>query len=147
MIPLKISLYLGPAAPLLPNWAIVRVAVKKAGALTGGSLPWTVLRITRDSDAQELAVGMTDRRGEGVLAVPGQGQGANQNGGGAVVATTVDATVTAFFDPGNLQQPDSWLPDPDVVLDDPGAGTLKKTSAAVKLGRGTLSVLSMEINV
>jgi hypothetical protein len=89
---------------------------------------------------------MSDKRGEAVLAVAGLGQSANQNGGGAVVATTVDATVTGLFDPSNLQQPKDWLPDPDTVLHNLGDTTLKKNTKTVKIGRGTLSVLTMEIN-
>jgi hypothetical protein len=146
MVPQDIPVYMAPSATLLPNWAVVRVAVKKAGTITDERLPWTVLRITRDSDAALLATGMSDKRGEAVLAVAGLGQSANQNGGGAVVATTVDATVTGLFDPSNLQQPKDWLPDPDTVLHNLGDTTLKKNTKTVKIGRGTLSVLTMEIN-
>jgi hypothetical protein len=146
MVPQDVPVFVAPAAPLLPNWAVVRVAVKKAGA-ANDRLPWTVLRMTRDSDGSVLATGMSDKRGEGVLAVAGLGQSANQNGGGAVVAITLDATVTALFDPNNLNQPKQWLPDPDVVLQNIAAATLKKDTKAVKIGRGTLSTLTMEINV
>jgi hypothetical protein len=145
MVPQDIPVYMAPAAPLQPNWAVVRIAVKKGA--TDERLAWTVLRITRNSDGAVLATGMSDQRGEAVLAVAGLGQSANQNGGGAVVATTVDATVTALFDPTNLQQPKDWLPDPDTVLQNLGAAALKKKTKGVKIGRGTLSVLTMEINV
>jgi hypothetical protein len=146
MVPQDVPVYVAPSAPLLPNWAVVRIAVKKAGT-ADERLAWTILRMTRDSDGSVLATGMSDTRGEAVLAVPGLGQAANQNGGGAVVATTVDATVTALFDPSNLSQPKQWLPDPDVVLQNIGAATLKKATKAVKIGRGTLSTLTMEISV
>lgn len=148
MIPQDVLLYPGPAAVLGFNWAIVRISVMKNGSdPTGPGLPWAVLRLTRDSDGAELATGLCDRRGEGVLAVPGAGQSTNPAGGGAVVTATVDATVTAYFDPGNATQTSQWLPDPDDVLKNVNNAGLKKATQAVKVGRGTLSDFVMPIAV
>jgi hypothetical protein len=143
MLAQDVVLYSAPAAPVLPNWAVLRIAVRKAG--TDAGLPWAVLRVTRDSDGSVLATGMSDVRGEALLAVPGLGQSANQNGGGAVVATVIDTTVTAFFDPQNLNQPKDWLPDPDVVLQNLANPALKKATQAAKIGRGTMSSLTIPI--
>lgn len=150
MIPQDVAMYPGPAAALGFNWAVVRVRVCKTGSAPGDpGLPWAVLRMTRDSDASEVATGLCDGRGEGVLAVPGAGQSANGGAGAPVIAATFDATVTAYFDPGNAKQNDQWIPDPDEVLKNLGNAVLKKgtTPAPVKVGRGTLSEITIPIAV
>jgi hypothetical protein len=149
MIPQDVTMYLAPAAALGFNWAVVRVRVRKAGSADGDpGLPWAVLRLTRNSDTSELAVGLCDRRGEGVLAVPGAGQSPN-GGAGAVITVAFDATVTAYFDPDNAKQSDQWVPDPDDVLKDLNDARLMKQPAEqpVQIGRGTSSVIKIPIAV
>jgi hypothetical protein len=150
MIPQDVALYPAAAAVLGFNWAVVRVRVSKAGAASSDpGLPWAVLRMTRNSDGSEVAVGLCDRRGEGVLAVPGAGQSTNGGPGAAVITATFDATVTAYFDPGNANQNDQWIPDPDDVLGNLSNAALKKgtTTEPVKVGRGTLSDITIPIAV
>jgi hypothetical protein len=149
MIPQDVALYPGSAAALGFNWAVVRVRVCNAGsAASDPGLPWAVLRMTRNSDGAEVAIGLCDRRGEGVLAVAGAGQSSN-GGAGAVIAATYDATVTAYFDPDNAKQNDQWVPDPDDVLKNLANAALKKgtTIATVKVGRGTSSDITIPIAV
>jgi len=148
MIPQDVTLFLGPAAVPGVNWAVVRASVRQGD--TNVPAPWAVLRLVRDSDTSVLAIGMSDRAGEAMLAVPGVGVSSNPNGGGAVITATVDATLTAFFDPATLDALDSnprWLPNPDEVLNDLANASLKKRSQAVKIGRGTQSYFKLPIAV
>lgn len=148
MIPQDVLLFLGPAAVPGVNWAVVRASVTLGD--TGAGAPWAVLRLVRDSDGAVLAIGMSDRSGEAVLAVPGIGVSSNPNGDGAVVTATVDATLTVYFDPAILEQvarDPEWLPNPDVVLNDLANVDLKTSSQAVKVGRGTQSYFKLPIAV
>jgi len=116
--------------------------------LTPIELASAVLRLVRDSDSAVLAVGMSDRSGEAVLAVPGIGVSSNPNGGGPVVTTTVETTLTVYFDPATLEKLShgpEWLPNPDDMLNDLGNVNLKKISRAVKIGRGTQSYFKLPI--
>ncbi|MEP7306021.1 MAG: hypothetical protein ABJA98_10935 [Acidobacteriota bacterium] len=145
MRPQDVTLFPGPAAVLGFNWAVVRVSVTKGVSRIG--VPWAMLRLTRDSDAAVLATGMSDRQGEAVLAVPGIGQSASVSDEGDVMTTTVAATVTAYVDPDNFIRSDTWLPDPDDVLNDLDNPVLKTLTQAVKIGRGTQSHFEMPIAV
>jgi len=145
MRPLDVALFPGPAAVLGFNWAVIRLSVTKGASRIG--VPWAMLRLTRDSDAAVLATGMSDRQGEAVLAVPGIGQSTNISDEGDVLTTTVAATVTAYVDPANLARTDTWLPDPDDVLNDLANPVLKTLTQAVKIGRGTQSHFDMPIVV
>jgi hypothetical protein len=143
MIPQDITLFPGPAAVLGLNWAVVRLSITTGVNKTG--VPWALLRLTRNSDTVVLAVGMSDARGEAVLAVTGIGQSTNIDDDGDVLTTTVDATVTAYVDPGNLDRANTWLPDPDDVLNHLDNPVLKTITQAVKIGRGTQSHFDMPI--
>ena len=148
MIPQDVTLFLGSAAVPGVNWAVVRASVKQGNTDTGA--PWAVLRLVRDSDSAVLATGMSDRFGEAVVAVPGIGVSSNPNGGGPVVTATVDTTLTAYFDPATLEKlahDPEWLPNPDDILNDLGNVNLKKSSRAVKIGRGTQSYFKLPIAV
>lgn len=127
MVAQDVVMYPAPTASPLPNWALVRASVTRIGTTVG--LPWAVLRVTRDSDQAELATGMSNENGDALLAIPGLGIAASQNGGGAVSEPTIDATVTAFWDPSISTQPKPWVPNPDLILNDLANATWKKFSA------------------
>jgi len=148
MIPQAVTLF--PSAAAIPggNWAVVRASVTR-GASTNG-IAFAVLRLVRDSDSVVLATGMSGSNGEALLAVPGIGVTSNPNGGGAVTTATIDATLTALVSPDTLSAvaaDPGWLPNPDDVLDDLANAGLKKNSQAVKIGRGTLSHVTLPIAV
>ena len=84
-----------------------------------------------------------------MLAVPGAGQSTNGGAGAAVVTATFDAAVTAYFDPANATRNDQWVPDPDDVLGHLNNAALKTgtTAEPVKIGRGTLSEITIPIAV
>jgi len=146
MVPQDVVLYPAPTASTLPSWALLRVWVTRNNSDEG--LAWAVVRVTRSSDQSLLATGMSNENGDALLAVPGLGVSASQNGGGAVSESTIDVDVAAFWeDPGQQKRPASWIPDPDVILNDLGNSKWKKFALPqpVKIGRGTLSKLKLPI--
>lgn len=147
MAPQDIVLYPSPTAGALPNWAQVRVWVGKNNTTEG--LPWAVVRVTHNSDNTLLATGVSNSNGDALLSIPGLGISASTNGGAAVSEPTIDATVAAFWDPGSQGQPASWMPNPDVILNDL-VNTKWKTFTnpqPVKIGRGTVSNLKLPMPV
>jgi hypothetical protein len=124
--PQPVLLYPGPSAPTAPNWALVRASVTDTG---GSGLPWAVIRVIR-ADNSIAATGVTDARGEALLAVMGLGVQVSTTTTGSVTEITIPVTVQAWFDPGVRQQPPGWIPDPDDIL-----GNLSNT--LLKTGRGT----------
>jgi hypothetical protein len=145
--PIKVTMYPSPAAPIGPNWATIHASVVKSGATPPLGLPWAVLRVVRNSDSTVLATTQTDINGEALIAVIGLTVQANSEDGGPVTIATTAATITAYFDPSMLNQPSSWKPNPDDILNNLTNASLKSTSSAVQLGPGQESSLSFEIAV
>jgi hypothetical protein len=125
----KIQLYPSPSAILSPNWAVVRVSVTDTSGL---ACQWALVELIK-SDSSVAATGMTDARGEALLAVAGLGLQVSKGASGSITETTIPITIQAWFDPSVRTQPKGWVPDPDTIL-----GSL--TSAALKTGKtsGTL---------
>lgn len=92
--PIGIRLFPAAAAAIGANWALLRVSVAEAGS--GDALGGVLLRLTRP-DAP-LAFGLSDWRGEALVAVPGVPVTTWSTGPGAVVASEVDAQLDAVFD-------------------------------------------------
>ncbi|HTT63983.1 MAG TPA: hypothetical protein VMG35_19160 [Bryobacteraceae bacterium] len=130
--PQPVPLYRGPAAPVAPNWAVVRASVVN-DAKPPVRLRWAVLQVL--SGATVLATGMADLNGEALLAVPGLGLQVSSNSGGPVTEVTTSATVQAWYDPTILSQPISWVPNPDdILLHLPGS--FKTATATIQFGPG-----------
>jgi hypothetical protein len=142
LAPQRIALYPAPAAPTAPNWAVLRISVRDAAKK---SLPWAATRILRTSDNTVLATGMTDRRGEGLLAIPGLGVRANANGGGAVMESSVAVMVQAIFDPSVLNQNANWVPDPDLLLQAPDNPAFRRASVAAQVAGGAVLPITISI--
>lgn len=130
--PQTVVLYPGPAAPVEPNWAVIRVSVVNTAAEPQG-LPWPILQVLDTSvvPSRVLATGVGDARGQALLAIPGLGLQVSSSGGGAVTEMTTPATVQAWFDPGVPNQPKGWIPNPDDLL---------RNSAALKTGTQTIQI-------
>jgi len=143
--PQQVFLYPAPSAPIGPNWAVIHASVTRAGAPPGKGLPWAVLQITRDTDSAVLATGLADLNGEALLAVIGLSVKANTSGTGPVTLSTVPVTVKAYFDPSILNQPQSWIPNPDDILNSLSNPSLKTSSQSVQLGSG--QELSLNFNI
>jgi len=139
--PQPVNLYAGPSAALGPNWAVVRASVTGSA---GNGLPWAVLQVIR-SDNSVAATGMTDARGEAVLAVTGLGVQVSASASGAVTETTIPVTVKAWFDPSVLAQPAGWIPNPDDILGNLSNASLKSGQQTGALGAG--QILSAAITI
>lgn len=145
--PAKVTMYPSPAGSVGPNWATIHASVVSSGVTPPRGLPWSVLRVVRDSDKVVLATAQTDANGEALIAVIGLTVQANSEGGGPVTISTTAATITAYFDPSVLHQPSAWTPNPDDILNNLSSAGLKSTSNAVQLGPGQESSLSFQIAV
>jgi hypothetical protein len=143
----QVKLYPSPAAPYGPNWATIHASVTKSGSNPVQGLPWAVLRVVQQSNNTILATGVTAPNGEALLAVIGLTVTANTGSGGAVTVSTVDATVTAYFDPSNLTQPSDWIPDPDDILNNLTNTSLVSSSQPVQLGSGMELSMSFSLTV
>lgn len=93
--PVDIALWPSPAAPTGTNWAVLRVSVLEQA--TGDALGGALLRITRDGAT--LARGLSDWRGEALVAVPGLPITTWSGAPGVGVVLEITATLDAVFDP------------------------------------------------
>lgn len=102
---IEVTLFPSPSAGTRPGWALVRGTVIENG--TGRPLGGALLRVVRVSDSTLLARGMSDARGEALVAVPGIPV-ITFGEGDAVTETTVDVALSAVFDPaaGAVADPD-----------------------------------------
>ena len=145
--PQIITLCVTPSAQAGANWAVIRASVLRAGTTPMQGLADTLVRVTRTSDNVVLATGMTDARGEAMLAVPGLGVRASSSGSGAVLEATTAVSVTAYFDAAALTQPAGWLPDPDEMLANLGGASVKSATQTAQLGSGLSINLKFLISV
>jgi hypothetical protein len=141
--PQPVALYASPSAVLAPNWATVRVSVT---GNDGSRLPWAVVRVLK-SDNTPVTTGMTDSRGEALLAVMGLGVQVSANTSGAVTETTIPVTLQAWFDPSVRQQPPRWIPNPDDILGNLSNPSLKTATHTDVLGAGHVLLASIKISV
>lgn len=128
--PVEVDLFPSPAAAVSPNWAVLRVSASGPDGPLGGAL----LRVVRKAaPATVLGLGMTDARGEGLIAVAGIPVTTWEEEQGSVLATEVEARVDLFWQAG------AEPPDPDAL------GKMKKATktAAVKLASGRHATLRM----
>jgi hypothetical protein len=141
LTPQQVNLYAGPSAVLAPNWAVIRVSVTGSA---GKGLPWAALHVIR-SDNSVAAAGVTDARGEAVLAVTGLGVQVSADASGAVTETTIPVTVQAWFDPSVLVQPPGWIPNPDDMLGNLSNASLKSGTQTGALGAGHILYAAITI--
>jgi hypothetical protein len=92
--PVSITLDPSPATPVLATWAVLRISVRNAGKPAAQAS----LRVRRTSGGAVIGRGLTDARGEALVAVVGVAQ-VTPGVGVLVVETEIDATVDAHFDP------------------------------------------------
>lgn len=141
--PQRIAMYGSPSAALAPNWAVVRASVK---ASVGNALPWAAVQVIK-SDNSVAAAGMTDARGEAVLAVAGLGLQMTADASPSVTQTTIPVTVQAWFDPSVLQQPAGWIPNPDDIFANLSNPSLKSGKQTGPLGAGQTLYAAITIAV
>jgi hypothetical protein len=139
--PVRVPLYPSPAAPTYPGWAVVRVSVTRTGSETGVPHAW--LRLRRASQAPSdppLAAGMSDTRGEALVAVSGIPVTNWDVDDGPLLATDVDAVIEAYYDV-NAGSP----PNPDAI--DARRETLPSASQDLKVASGRQSIVRLELTL
>jgi hypothetical protein len=133
--PIDVSLFPSPSAPTAAGWAVVRAQVRAQG--TREPLAGALIRVLRTADAARLAAGLSDSladvRGEALVGVPGIPITTWGPGAGAVLATEVDATLEAIYDPTA-----GPVPDPDDL--ETRRSQLRTSSTPVKLASGRVLV-------
>lgn len=103
--PVDVVLDPSPAQPLLPTWAALRLTVTRGGA----PVPHAAVRIRRPA-GKVLGRGMTDARGEALVAVVGVAQITPGEGDIVVereIAAEIVVTVDTALVPGALVDPDA----------------------------------------
>jgi hypothetical protein len=140
-----VPLYPTAAASTSLSWALLRVSVIKAAAPTPLGLPWSLVEVKQKSDGSLLKTGMTDARGEALVAVVGLPARAANGSGGALLTSDVEVDVVAFFDPDNLGKPNDYVPDPDELL--AKQGSMKSNSQSLKIASGRTNNITIEIAV
>jgi hypothetical protein len=143
-LPQRVAMYPTPAAPVEPNWAVIRVSVV-SNATPAGPLPWAVIQVQGASNP--APAGLTNQNGEALIAVPGLGLKLSSSSTGSVTETTTPATVTAWFDPTTLGQPKGWVPNPDDILLNLSSPQWKSASQAVQLGSGQTVFVTITISI
>jgi hypothetical protein len=142
--PQQVTMYPTTAAPVAPNWAVLRVLVI-SNATPPAPLPWAVIQVT--GAGNPAPSGLTNLNGEALLAVPGLGLKLSSSSTGAVTEATVAATVTTLFDPAALTQPSGWVPNPDDILANPSNPAWKSASQSVQLGSGQTVFTTITISL
>jgi hypothetical protein len=139
----SVKLYPGPGGTVEPNWAVIRASVTDT---SNNGLPWVMVQVIK-SDNSIAATGMTDSRGEALLAVAGLGIQVSSSGSGAVTETTTPVTVKAWFDPSVLKQPAGWIPNPDDILGNLSSASLKTGSMTGAIGPRQILFAAIGISV
>jgi len=128
--PQQVKLYPGPGSTPEANWAVVRASVTSSA---GAGLPWAIVQVLLTANTV-AATGMTDARGEALLAVMGMGIQVSSKATDPVTDSTTPVTVQAWFDPSVLAQPAGWIPNPDDILSNLSNPSLKTGTQTGALG-------------
>jgi hypothetical protein len=141
--PQKISLYPSPSSAMEANWAVLRVSVKSNA---GAPLPWAVVQVLL-ADHTVAATGVTDTRGEALLAVAGLGIQVTSHATDPVTEATTPVTIQAWFDPAVLTQPADWVANPDDILNNLANPALKTGTQTGAMGARQTLIVSITISV
>jgi hypothetical protein len=104
--PIDVLLFLAPIGQTAIGWAIIRASVTQQG--TNRPLSGALLRVLRASDLTHLASGLTDSRGEALVAVTGIPITTWEEQGGPLLTSEIDVILQAIIDPaaGEISDPD-----------------------------------------
>jgi hypothetical protein len=146
--PEPVALFPAPGAPTAPAWATVRVRVTRAGSERGVRGALLLARFARRDGTPEVARGMTDARGEGLVAVPGIPVTTFGGGTGPVLGTEIEATLEVFVDPavdapGDPGPAPAPAPDPDDL--EARRADLATASAPVGLASGRAVTVALAV--
>jgi len=139
---IDVELFPSSIAPTGPGWAVIRATVLKRG--TKEPLSGSLIRVTRKNGVaageKALGRGLTDKRGEALVAVPGIPVTTFGEGAGSVTTNEIDVTIEAFFDPAA-----SGIPDPDDLEE--RRTSLKTETIITKLASGRTFPLTLEVTL
>lgn len=139
---IDVELFPSSIAQTGPGWAVIRATVLKRG--TKEPLKGSLIRVTRKNgaagDENPLGRGLTDKRGEALVAVPGIPVTTFGEGAGAVTTNEIDVTIEVFFDPNA-----SGIPDPDDL--EARRASLKTAKTDTKLASGRMFPLTLEVTL
>lgn len=152
-VPVDVTMFPSPLAPLGANWVVLRASVR--AAVGGDALGGALLRVVSNGDV--LARGLTDWRGEALVPVPGVPVTTWSTDPDAVVVTEIPATVDAFFDatvgtrtPAAVVRAGAEpakLPTVDPESIEAARAGLPQATAAVRLAAGRSVSVAMEITL
>jgi hypothetical protein len=142
--PQTVTMYPNAAAPIAPNWAVVRVSVV-SNATPAAPLPFAVVQVS--GATSQPAAGLTNANGDALIAIPGLGLTLSSSGTGSVTETTTAATVAAWFDPTVLTQPKGWVSNPDDILQNLASAQWKTASQSIQLGPGQTVFVTLTISL
>ena len=102
--PVEVRLFPSPAARTSAGWAVVRASL--VDDATSVPIAGALVVVRRESDNELLGRGLSDDRGEALVAVAGIPVTTWGDGAGPVLATHVDVRIEVMVDPGASQPPD-----------------------------------------
>jgi hypothetical protein len=105
--PVAINLFPSPAAPVQMNWAAVRVHVHRTNSTT--PIAGALVRVTRNGQNTPVGVGLSDARGEALVAIAGLPLVEAAEDDGPVLTSEYAASVEARVNPAAL------IPNPDTM--------------------------------
>ena len=129
-----ITLDPAPATPLLPTWAALRLSVTRAGRPAANA----AIRVRRPAGTV-LGRGMTDARGEALVAVVGVAQvtpGADE----LVVEREIATEIVVSFD---AAAPAGGLVDPDLLAERAASAELVRLVVPRNLATGRIEVMKL----
>lgn len=141
--PHEATLYPAPTMPILGNWSTVRASVTVARG-GGGRDParGALLRVLRQADAEVIASGIADERGEALVIVPGvpltRFGDDDGDGNGPVIVANLPARLEISFSADR-----AWPVDPDELEREHAAST--RTTVDLTLRTGTMNRVSVEL--
>lgn len=136
--PIECRLYLSPSAPMSSAWAVIRATIVSEGREQG--LGGALIRVLRTSDGEVLARGLSDARGEAVVAVLGIPITTWEAAPGPVMGTEIDVQVEVVVDPAGDE-----VPDPDRL--EANRATLPNGQTALKLASGRTVVRKLTVAI
>ena len=136
--PVDVPLFLAPAAQTSPGWAVIRASLTEQG--TERPLAGALIRVVRTSDSAHLASGLSDARGEALVAVPGIPVTTWEEGAGPVLASEVEVTLETVFDPAA-----GGIPDPTDL--EARRASLPFSSVTVRLASGRVLVTGLSVDL
>jgi hypothetical protein len=151
--PHDVALHRSAAAPVGENWAVLRASVTATGS--GDALGGALLRVV--SNGSVLARGLTDWRGEALVAVVGVPVTTFSEAPDAVVVTEINVTVQAAFDPARgtrtpaadvrAGRPPAQVPVVDPLALDASFDALPRTQTALAIAARRRQSVALSISL